>query len=418
MSGISTGFPELDELIGGGLPKPYCLCVSGENTTNIYPFIFHMAHNFLKKGLKGLYVCFDWAADEIKMYAKGLGENIGRYEENYDIFFLDFFEESQKSLIDSAKIGALTYEPDDVLRTIGEFLDWIRNGFLIVDSISTLTLNMEAKKAYELIRAFKLLTRPFNLIVIGVTYTPPLDPKVFSALCSVSDGHIAFEKETLRVEYLVGTPISNEIFLLSRSLQGKLVLNPALPKGVNRKMATEVLDVFSKNPSLKITPRLSLTSDPESNISAEELTQILEKLKEKGFVVSKQYCSALACPYCGSHEFNFFLKCPECGNILLEKGDAIEHLYCGHVDFKNKFESSSSLVCPKCKKELRQIGVDYRKAGVWFRCFQGHIFSAPLMHFSCSYCNRIFGLDEAHLNNQFTYELTQNGRDELKKLKE
>lgn len=418
MSWIPTGFPELDKLIGGGLPRPYCLCLSGENTTSIYPFVFHITHNFLKEGLRGLYVCFDWDADEIKMYAKGLGEDIGRYEENYNIFFLDFFKESQMALIDSAKIGVLTYEPNGVLKAIGEFLDWIKNGFLIVDSISTLALNMDAKNAYELIRAFKLLTRPFNLLVIGIAYTSPLDPKVFNTLCSVADGHISFEKETIRIEYLVGTSISNDVFTLSRNLQGKLILKPILSKGVNRKIVTQIFDLLSKHKTLKITPQLSLNSDPKNEVHIGDLTETLEKLREDGLVSSKPYCSSLVCPYCNSYEVNIFLKCPECESVLLEKGEAIEHLHCGHIDFKTTFEKGPSLICPKCKKELRQIGVDYRKVGIWFRCSQRHIFSAPLTQFSCPNCNKIFNLDEAHIKSQFVYELTEKGEKELKKLKE
>ena len=92
----NTGFPALDEVIGGGIPKPSCVCVSGESLSYMNTFVFQLIHNFLENGLKGLYVCLDRPASETKQYFDEIGLNIDRYSEDYSIFFLDFFLKAKK----------------------------------------------------------------------------------------------------------------------------------------------------------------------------------------------------------------------------------------------------------------------------------------------------------------------------------
>ncbi|MBC7130550.1 hypothetical protein H5T51_04945, partial [Candidatus Bathyarchaeota archaeon] len=340
------------------------------------------------------------------------------YEKDYTLFFLDFFELEQKALIETAKIELLKYNPDDLLKTIGEFLDWIKNGFLLIDSISTIAMNLEAQQLYRIMRSLKLLTRSFNITVIATLYSTPINEKTFYALRSLSDGLIILRKDMLNIKYMIGTKINDEIFEIDRDIQGRLLINPILPREVSRKTGLKILDILQKHPSIGVTPLLSLTSDAEDEIPASELITILKMLKYDEIVEAYPYCSAIACPYCGSHKSYFFIRCPECESTILEKGEAIEHFKCGHVDFRNKFEKGDKFICPKCGKELNQIGVDYRKAGRWYKCHRDHIFTLPLMHFSCIECNKIYDLDEAKIETQHIYQLSEKGKNKLRKLKE
>ncbi|MEM0313269.1 MAG: ATPase domain-containing protein [Candidatus Bathyarchaeia archaeon] len=413
---VPTGFPELDNRLNGGLVKPSCVGICGEHATQIYPFLFNLTQNFLKAGLRGLYVCLDSSAEDVKFHMKSLGINLEHYESDYSIFYLDFFTESQKALMEQAKIGILEYDPEEAFKAIAQFLDWIKEGFLIIDSISTLTLNMDPRKAYELTRALKLLTRPFNLITLGVMYPSSLDPKVFSALCSNADGQFIIDKETLRIGHILGVPVNGEIFLITKDQHGKIYLKPALPREISRDMMLEVLNIFAKTNSVSVNPLLTLEM-PWSNADAQDLIFTMEKLREADVLSSKAHCSSLSCPYCGSYRAHFHLKCPQCESLLFDKGEAIEHFNCGHIDFQRNFERDGELECPKCRKKLRLVGVDYRKIHSLYKCSNGHIFSSPMIRFTCTKCHRSFSLEEAHMTPQHTYELTEHGRDQLQKIK-
>ncbi len=413
---VPTGFQELDNRLGGGLRKPCYIGVLGEHATQIYPFLFSLIQNFLKAGLRGLYVCLDSSAEDIAFHMKNLGINLEKYEADYSIFYLDFFTESQKALINHARIGILEYDPDETFKAVAQFLDWIKDGFMIIDSLSTLALNMDERKAYEFTRALKLLTRPFNLITLGVMYPESLDPKTFSAICSNSDGRFMIDEETLRIEYNIGAPVIGEVFLIVRDQQRGISLKPAIPKEVSKDMMLEVLRIFTKVNSVSFNPTLTLEV-PWSSADPQDLLYAMEKLKESEILSSKVHCSSISCPHCGSHRMNFYLKCFQCDSMVFEKGEAIEHFSCGHIDFARNFERGDELECPKCRKKLRLVGVDYRRIYSLYRCSSGHMFSSPIIKLTCIKCDRTFSLEDARIIQQHTYELTEHGKDQLRKIR-
>jgi len=405
---LSTGFPALDNVIGGGIPKPYCICVSGESLSYMNTFVFQMVHKFLENGLRGLYVCLDRSASETKQCFDEIGLNIDRFYEDYSIFFLDFFTQSQEALIESEKLTSLAYSPDDSLKAIGQFLDWIKDGFLVIDTVSTFTLNLDSKKPYEFIRAVKLLARTFNLIVIGIMYTLPVDSKTINLLHSLLEGSFVFDKEILRVGSFRGLQ-NEETLIITKNVDGKLSLKPLLPEGIKNKMLA-TLKVFSKSSSLKIIPRLESLAFPEIDIPINEVYQNLEKLSKADILKAEPYCSGVSCPQCSSKEAQLYLKCPACKSVLLQKGETLEHFNCGHIDFRPKFERNGKLVCPKCTKELRQIGVDYKQVGFWYKCTEGHTFPNILLKFICTKCSHEFDLDNAKIEVLHRYELTEKGK--------
>ncbi|MEM2098248.1 MAG: ATPase domain-containing protein [Candidatus Bathyarchaeia archaeon] len=413
---VPTGFPELDNYLRGGLVKPACIGLCGEQATSIYPFLFKLIQNFLGVGLRGIYVCLDCSIGDIKNYMKYLGIDIERYENDYSIFYLDLFTESQQALIEQGKIGILNYEPEETFTAIAKFFDWIKDGFLIIDSISTLTLNMDSKKAYELTRALKLLTRPFNLITISVMYPSSLDSAVFSSICSNADGKIVINKENLSINFLSGSVVSGEDFLIVRDPKGSISVRPSLPKEVSRDVILEIFNIFEKTNFISVNPMLTLDV-PWSSADPQALISSMEKLKDAGVLRSKLHCLSIACPYCESYALIFHLKCPQCESLIFDKGKMIEHFNCGHIDFYNNFEHGEDLRCPKCQKKLRLVGVDYRNMPLMYRCSNGHIFSSPVIKLTCTKCQKPFNIDEARITYQNTYELTNYGREQFQRIK-
>lgn len=120
-------------------------------------------------------------------------------------------------------------------------------------------------------------------------------------------------------------------------------------------------------------------------VTAEELNQLLEELNKLGILESHVHGNMAVCPTCGSHKFMLQLRCPTCKSPSLLKDVMIEHMNCGHIDLEENFRKGDKLVCPKCGKALKAIGVDYRKPGTLYKCLSCDGFSpTPQKHYTCS----------------------------------
>jgi KaiC/GvpD/RAD55 family RecA-like ATPase/DNA-directed RNA polymerase subunit RPC12/RpoP len=405
MERVSTGFPKLDEILDGGLSKPSCTSISGQFHQSHRNFTLQLVNNFLQNGQKGIYLCLDRPAGEVRSQFKGIGIDINPFTAQNYLFFLDFFTYSQKALIETSTFRTLEYTPRLLLDTISPFLDWIRDGFIIIDTLSTLMLNMTEKEAYEFMRGLKLLGRAFNLVCIEVTHLPVAE---LEAVTSNSDGNLQFKESALFVNRFENIP---EIMLLVTSEKdGKIALkSPFGNKDVQEK-EIPLLEALSTSKALVILPNLALAPSVSEVGAVEELSERIKPLEENNVVAKTPYCSTVHCSNCNSDSMEMYLQCPECQSRLLDKGDIIEHFCCGNVGFETGFIRGDKLVCQKCNSELKQLGVDYRRVGVGYSCENKHIFSLPKIVFVCTKCREKFDLNEAKLETSFSYELTELGK--------
>ena len=119
--------------------------------------------------------------------------------------------------------------------------------------------------------------------------------------------------------------------------------------------------------------------------SAEALKTTLKELSGVGILIPETRNKVLVCPKCGTHRLMIQLRCPHCGSPDIKRGAAIEHLACGHIDFEGGFKRGEQLICPKCGKTLRTIGVDYRRPGTIYKCRScGEMFPNPKKRYTCS----------------------------------
>lgn len=186
-------------------------------------------------------------------------------------------------------------------------------------------------------------------------------------------------------------------------------LEISLPKNISIEAALNIANLFSTHETLS-ADEIEYLLEQNHRLQIEEVLSALNELVRAGFAENKPLHSAIACPYCGSLKPNLLLQCPQCGSGNLLKGEAIEHMNCGGVDLKFNFnKDGETLICPKCGKKVRQLGVDYRKAGTLFKCSNGHLFSIPIFNFKCLSCEKNFEIDEASLKTIFQYRLTRRG---------
>lgn len=143
--------------------------------------------------------------------------------------------------------------------------------------------------------------------------------------------------------------------------------------------------------------------------------ETMDTLHEKGYCHVQEERTHISCPHCNSINTNPELSCPTCGNKTLSTSQTIEHFSCGYIGKSSEFSTGGSrMVCPKCRKYLSAIGVDYRKPGVWFSCHNGHLFGLPWVSYRCNNDNKSFNLEEGNLVHLKTYELNREKEEQAK----
>jgi response regulator of citrate/malate metabolism len=145
---------------------------------------------------------------------------------------------------------------------------------------------------------------------------------------------------------------------------------------------------------LRTSTRISSARLSEyTNIKTEELMEHLNKLMSEHKVAPIEKIKEISCSQCSSVRIaqNFF--CPACHSSNFKQGKLIEHFKCGNVSIDESYKNN---ICPKCKKEIKIIGVDYKAIDNYYLCNDcNEKFPEPTQDFICVRCNNRFTLDKA-----------------------
>jgi CheY-like chemotaxis protein/nucleoside diphosphate kinase len=144
----------------------------------------------------------------------------------------------------------------------------------------------------------------------------------------------------------------------------------------------------------------------------------LEKLVSANYLTKYPTGLTIACPKCQSINLNSHYTCQNCNSSDFVKGEIMEHNKCGYTDLSMVFEDKSldKLVCPKCNKELKLIGVDYFRLESAFKCRKCTIiFSSPFQTFDCNNCDsKGFKYADLGWRSLYTYSLSSSKVSEIK----
>ncbi|MEK6531707.1 MAG: hypothetical protein AABZ23_04345 [Deltaproteobacteria bacterium] len=114
---------------------------------------------------------------------------------------------------------------------------------------------------------------------------------------------------------------------------------------------------------------------------------ILEHAEKQGLLNGAYVDRMHLCGRCFSSFLNFRETCQKCSSSDLASEDLIHHFVCAYVGPESDFLKAEALVCPKCAKQLRHIGVDYDKPSVIYTCGKCNItFQDPKVSALCLYC--------------------------------
>ena len=186
--------------------------------------------------------------------------------------------------------------------------------------------------------------------------------------------------------------------IILNSINQKLEEKLSGSKQLEKKHAAEKTD--SLEPHQKIESLLDLYKQITESRIAEfagidlsEVSPYLKKLESQGKVVKLQDRKEPACPECVSLKIEQSFHCPACKSINYRQANIIEHYTCGNISLEETYVNDK---CPKCRKEIKALGVDYKIMRNFFVCRDcSNMFPELSTSFQCQNCNFKFNMEDA-----------------------
>ena len=157
--------------------------------------------------------------------------------------------------------------------------------------------------------------------------------------------------------------------------------------------------------------------DTEDQYLLEDQIFCFKELEKRGIVSSKPLFSMLRCPSCSFYSFCIRFGCTFCKSSNIIQGTAIEHDSCGNIDFDYTYrKADGSMICGKCDKRLKAVGVDYSKIAISYRCLECKSLHSEIeQQYICLKCTKFFTKDELRLQQLFTFYVDQNKLSDIDK---
>ena len=120
----------------------------------------------------------------------------------------------------------------------------------------------------------------------------------------------------------------------------------------------------------------------------------------------KQYL----CPKCNHSHLIYMECCPKCDSSNLRLQNIIHHFRCANVSPESSYNKGGMLICPKCHRPLRHIGVDYDRPASVYTCNDcNNSFTTPVTKALCCYCEHESLVSELIPHDVINYEITDEG---------
>ena len=137
-----------------------------------------------------------------------------------------------------------------------------------------------------------------------------------------------------------------------------------------------------------------------------ETINILESLANSGILIKETYEKFYVDPD-GLFQLVPIERCPRCDSSNIVKGQLVEHFSCGYVGLDRDFKQESRYVCPKCRKDLRLIGTDYRNVGIHYRCQDcSEVFTVPVVKWRNMKTRKIWNSEELREVEAYSYQFS------------
>lgn len=154
----------------------------------------------------------------------------------------------------------------------------------------------------------------------------------------------------------------------------------------------------------------------DTGLSPQAIESILEDLSKLEILMKESSSNVALCPTCHSHRISIHFVCSVCESYNLEKGHVLEHLTCGYIGLEKDFQREGQLICPKCRKPLRALGVDYKRQKNVYKCLDcSSLLPLPDRRYNCEN-NHVFREEELTLKNIYRYIVNPSRRSLIEQL--
>ena len=142
----------------------------------------------------------------------------------------------------------------------------------------------------------------------------------------------------------------------------------------------------------------------------DERRRFARKLEELGYAEPVRFIERVyVCRECG-HSHQLFIECcPKCNSSDIRQESMLHHFRCANIAPESAYYRDGELICPKCRRTLRHIGVDYDRPATIYACNCGNTFMRSSMKVFCSYCKNESSPDELVPLDIYEYKFTPAG---------
>ena len=156
---------------------------------------------------------------------------------------------------------------------------------------------------------------------------------------------------------------------------------------------------------LKSQKQISLTMIKQSVDGDEvKIESYIKDLESKNKITKLENKREMSCNQCDSVKVIQMFFCPSCKRNDFNVAKIIEHFNCGNFSEESEYVNDK---CPKCKKEIKSLGVDYRVLKDRYICNKcGEIFQELSSSFLCLKCENKFPIEEARWETSPFFKVT------------
>lgn len=120
------------------------------------------------------------------------------------------------------------------------------------------------------------------------------------------------------------------------------------------------------------------------------------------------------CPKCQHSHLIYQEQCPNCGSNDLDYEPVIHHFPCANISPEHTYMVGGQLICPKCHKPLRHIGIDYDRPTSLYLCHNCHqSFLTPDTTALCTYCGTVSKVKDLFPRSIHVVEITPKGINDI-----
>ncbi len=173
----------------------------------------------------------------------------------------------------------------------------------------------------------------------------------------------------------------------------------------SRNLTIEPLKTIHNKRGYIFAPLRAFTNNEDLSID-----NALEFLENQQLLTASFIEKTHACGNCESVFLNFKETCPDCRSSNIIKEELLHHFHCGHIDNFDAYKRSNQLVCPKCDRDLKHLGVDYDKPSTVHKCITCSLsFQEPHVEAQCFACGRNSDIQDLLLKNVQAFSSTSIG---------